>query len=246
VRPPQTHEASSRVRAGDRRGAPPPSPSATRSKVILLAGLTVVVVVIAVAAFVFSQGSTGGKSTATPSATTAPLPTLPPSALTTYRDDEAGFTIKYPAAWKRLTPPVRELRLVVSPGGQESALVRVQMTEQATTPENLGNIKATTDGIVGSNKTAKVLRQNAISVNGMIGYYYLYTFTDEKSGLTGAHAHYFLFQGHKMNSIVLQAIPADNFKNLEGVFTQMLDSFHSDPEPATPSTAPPAPPTTVR
>jgi hypothetical protein len=102
-------------------------------------------------------------------------------------------------------------------------------TEQATTPENLANIKSVTDGSVASEPTTRVLKTDAITLNGLIGYYYLYTFKDRPSGLDGVHAHYFLFKGQRMYSIVFQALPAESFSQLAGLFDQMAESFKVDP-----------------
>jgi hypothetical protein len=171
---------------------------------------------------------------------TTPGPTLPDSAFTEFRDDETGFRIKYPSDWTKLNTPVREMRLVATPNAQDYVQVRVAYLETPVNTQNLANLKAVTDGSIGQNETLQMLDQKPISVNGMIGYYYLYTFTDEKSGLRGAHAHYFLFQGRKMNMIVFQALPVERFQDLKGVFDQMLTSFQSDPE-APQATTPPAP-----
>ena len=99
-----------------------------------------------------------------------------------------------------------------------------------TTVENLPNIKAFTDGIVGSNKSAVILKVQAININGMPGYYYLYTFTDPQTGGQGAHAHYFLFRGRNMYTVVFQAFPSDGFTRLSKVFDQMAESFNTRPD----------------
>jgi hypothetical protein len=115
------------------------------------------------------------------------------------------------------------------------------------TPQNLQNFKAVTDGLVASNSTVTVLKEQAISLNGMLGYYYFYTFQD--GPVTAVHAHYFLFSGNKMNIIVFQTLP-DDFEPMAGKFDKIAESFRSDPNvPPTsvlPSTTSPAPTTTVR
>ena len=62
--------------------------------------------------------------------------------------------------------------------------------------------------LVASNSTVKVLKEQAISLNGMLGYYYFYTFED--GPVTAVHAHYFLFSGNKMNILVFQTLPGAN------------------------------------
>lgn len=215
------------------RAAGPP-----RTKIIVLAALTVVVVILVVVAVLIS-GDAGKKKTAAKPAPDPNSPTtLPASSLTVFHDNETGSTIRYPIGWQRLQAPSRDVRLVASaPGGTAALLLRVERTEQATTPANLANVKAITDGIVGSNNGAQVLKEQAINDNGLIGFYYLYLFKDA-NGLDAVHAHYFLFQGHKMNSIVLEADPGDGFTKLTGLFDQIADSFRSDPEPADTTTTP--------
>lgn len=200
--------------------------------VILLSVLSVVAVVLTIIAV--NLGRSADRKAAAPvttTPTTRPVPTLPDAAFTTFRDDKTGFSIRYPTTWERRIAPHGEVRLYVSNRGAYSALVRVQQFEQPTTPENLGNLRAFTDGSV-AGEGVQVLKVDPVTVNGLIGYRYLYTFVDENSGIQGAHLHYFLFQGRKANSIVFQALPTEEFPQAEGIFNQMLESFRSDPEPA--------------
>lgn len=202
-----------------------------------------------IGAFALAPGGNGppaNTGTTVPGAAT----TVPASELTTFRDDATGFSLKYPRSWRRgEIDPNGEVRLVLLAGGLNGVSVRVQRTEVPTTSENIANIKAVTDGIVGSNPTAKVLNERQVNVNGMPGFYYLYTFTDEVTGAQGAHGHYFLFKGRKMQSIIFQTIPPQDFGQLAAVFDQVAESFQSDPdlEPApavttAPSTTAAAPP----
>ncbi len=78
----------------------------------------------------------------------------------------------------------------------------------------------------------------------MPGYYYLYTFIDGETGAEGAHAHYFLFRGRNMYTLVFQALPSDGFSRLSGVFDQIAASLQTRPDtgPApTETTAAPPP-----
>ena len=65
------------------------------------------------------------------------------------------------------------------------------------TPRTSATSRPFTDGVVGRNKTAKILQQRQVAVDNMPGYYYLYTFIDEETGAEGVHAHYFLFRGRR-------------------------------------------------
>jgi len=212
----------------------PPSEDDTEPRrrtkaVVVLTILSLVVVGAGVGGVIWSRSRSKGSTPPPQAQRSSPSPTLSDGAFVTFKDAEAGFSIRYPRGWTRSQPPVAEIRLWATDGKQFAASVRVTRTEQVTTPANLGNLKAVTDGIVGPG--VQILKQDPITVNGLIGFRYLYTLTDKDSGLTTAHLHYFLFQGHKMNSIVFEALPSETFSRIEGVFDQMLGTFHSDPEP---------------
>ena len=251
-RPPRNRSGGRRSGSGhrpppSRSSGPRPAPSRPpggqpdqRRMVVILSILTAVVVIAAVVAFALASGGNGGTSGgAAPTTTAAPgtPTTLPASQLVTHRDDATGFSIKYPRTWQKADIPADgPVRLVLLAGGLNGVSVRVDRTEVPTTPENLANIKAVTDGIVGTNASAKVLQQREVTFNGMPGYYYLYTFTDEETGAEGAHAHYFLFKGRKMHSLVFQTIPATDFAGLAALFDQVAETFQSDPDLPAPTT----------
>lgn len=162
------------------------------------------------------------------SSTTPPTPgATGPALVTTFRDPETGSSLDYPRSWQRVQVPNATYRLVLDGGNNVGMTLRVFTTDVATTASNLENVKAVTDGVVTSNSTVNILKQQAIQLNGLVGYYYFYTFTDD-AGLPAVHAHYFLFQGRKMNMIVFQT-PPDEFQSLAGTFDKIADSFRSDP-----------------
>lgn len=167
----------------------------------------------------------------------APAPADTPVPVTTFSDPETGFTVEYPRSWRQVEVPVAEYRLAVDGGRNVAFTIRVVPIQTPATAENLENFKAVTDGLVGSNETVQILKQQAISLNGMLGYYYFYTFTD--GAVQAVHAHYFLFSGNKMNILVFQSLP-DDFEGMAATFDRIAESFHSDPDtpPASGSPAP--------
>jgi hypothetical protein len=210
----------------DEVDGPAPEPARSQKRlVIVLSVLTVVVIAAAGFAFVLSSGNKGG----------GPPPTLAdtPAPVTTYKDTATGFTVEYPRAWRKVDVPVAEYRLALDGGSNVAFTIRVVPIATPATAANLENFKAVTDGLVGSNATVNVLKQQAVSLNGMLGYYYFYTFTD--GGVQAVHAHYFLFSGNKMNILVFQALP-DDFQGMAATFDKIAESFRSDPN---------VPPTTV-
>ncbi|MGH9190295.1 MAG: PsbP-related protein [Acidimicrobiales bacterium] len=220
-----------------RRAAPPArrGPS-QRTSVVVLSALTAVVAAVAVGAFMIGSNGQPGAPASGPTTTTttqgnaAGGSTLPPAALRTFRDPETGFSVQYPVAWQQLpSSDDPSVRLRAAASGGDGMSVRVQRFEQPTTAENMDNIQAFGRAVVTSNKSAKVLLEQPVTVDGMPGFYYLYTYADS-SGQEGAHAHYFLFRGRKANQIVFQAVPSSGFDRLAPLFQQIADSFKSDPE----------------
>jgi hypothetical protein len=203
-------------------------------------GLVLLVVVVAVGAYYL--GHRGSKSNSA-SGTTAT--TKAPTDFTAFNDPATGTRLSFPKAWTRLptTDSEADIRLALSAGGSDLVLLRVIPLQSEVTAANLGDLKAVTDAVVSGGKV-QVLQQQQVEVNGLPGYYYLYTYTDAQNGQQGVHAHYFLFQGKKMNSIVFQAEPTSDFQRLATTFDQVANSFHSAPGDPPPGLAP-AIPTTV-
>jgi hypothetical protein len=194
---------------------------------VLLSVLSVLV--ISLAGFGISLASRGDKTPPPASTDDIPVP------MTTFRDAEMGLTVDYPRSWKKVEVPVADYRLVVDGGNEVAFTIRVVPIQIPANASNLENFKAVTDGLVGSNSTVKLLKHQAVSYNGMLGYYYAYTFVD--GTVEAVHSHYFLFSGYKMNIIVFQSLP-DDFEKVAPLFDRIIDSFRSDPN--IPST-PPAP-----
>jgi hypothetical protein len=215
--------------------------------VVLLSVVTVVVISLVVYAFVLKPSEPAGNPSAASQTTTtsvdpsAPGPSLPASAFSRFTSDKQGFSIDYPKDWGVYTAENGALDIDAGGDGDAVSVSLLRRTDVATTVENLPNIKAVTDGIVASNKSAQILKVQAIMVDGMPGYYYLYTFTDGETGAEGAHAHYFLFRGRNMYTMIFQALPSDGFARLSSVFDQMAESLRTVPDNGP---APEATPTT--
>ncbi len=203
-------------------------------------GLVVVVVALAVGAYFLFHRSSGS-----PAPSTAPG-LKAPTDFTTFNDPATGTKISFPKNWTQLPTNggQTDIRLALSAGGSDLVLLRVFPLAGEVTTANLADLKSVTDALLSGGKV-KVLQQQTVNVNGLDGYYYLYTYTDPQNGLEGVHAHYFLFQGKKMNSIVFQAEPSADFERLAPTFDQVANSFHSAPGVMAPNLVPSIPSTTA-
>lgn len=186
--------------------------------------LIVIVAGVLVAAGIAALGAGFGRHSSTSDAGSSPAG--PPPGFVEFQDPKAGFAIAYPAAWQRLRSPDPQVPLLVAQTAQNSFQVRVVELGLPVGPQDLATAKQLTDQIVNAGDTVKLLAQpKEIHLAGLPGFFYLYSFLDPSSGLTGVHSHFFLFQGKNMISLVFQAVPLDQFKSLAPTFDQITGSF---------------------
>lgn len=196
---------------------------------IVVAGLGLMVV--AGAGTLFSVTRDTPRMPATTQARSVAPTVAPTEDLLEFRNDAAGFALSYPKEWVRATAPNPQIVLVAAEhdpaknqGG--SILVRVTPLDAPIDKAKLAEARRATDAIVASAEGV-ALRADPVEteLNGFPGLYYLYTFRDPVSGLTGAHSHYFLFKGQTMISLVLQALPQDDFGRLAPLFDRVVGSL---------------------
>jgi hypothetical protein len=160
----------------------------------------------------------------------APAPAQP-DELVDFRDDQAGFALSYPKAWVRATAPNPQIVLVAAEhdpaknqGG--SILVRVTPLDAPVGKAQLADARKVTDVIVSSSEGVALRAEpTETEQGGLPGLYYLYTFRDPISGLTGVHSHSFLFKDKTMISIVFQALPESDFGRLAPLFDRVAGSL---------------------
>jgi len=146
-----------------------------------------------------------------------------------FRDPAAGFSIALPAGWRRVASADPEVRLLAEDQGS-SMLVRITDLETEVGPERLDAAKRLTDKLVRAAGEVKQLRPpRQVSLGGLPGYLYLYTFTDPATGERGAHAHYFLFRGQTLITIVFQTAPAERLVGLAPLFDRIGDTLRVTP-----------------
>ena len=210
-----------------------PSSSAKR---MVVAGLGIVLVAGAGTWMAAARDTGARRMPATTQArsveATAPAPAQP-DELMEFRDDQAGFVLSYPKAWVRATAPNPQIVLVAAEhdpaknqGG--SILVRVTPLDAPVGKAQLLEARKATDAIVSSSDgVALKTEASETEQGGLPGLYYLYTFRDPVSGLTGVHSHSFLFKDKAMISIVFQALPESDFGRLAPLFDRVAGSLRA-------------------
>lgn len=149
------------------------------------------------------------------------------SELAQFQDPAGAFTLSYPSSWQLLPPTDSQVVLLAASGDGASLLVR----KTPIGPE-LGTAAARklADRVVRSGKNVTYLRApQQVRLGGLPGFLYLYTFDDPSTGARGAHAHYFLFQGTTLITLVFQALPADRILSLASLFDRVAGTFRALP-----------------
>jgi len=196
------------------------SPPKKRSRRLPIVALGVVVLAaVAVAAVLLS--SSPSKPKASPPKNPNPSPGFLP-----FVDQKANLRLSYPPSWTVVKSADADVPLQLNFGaaGLDTLLVRVVPLTTSVDTSNEANIKAFTDAVLsGTNIT--VLKQEAIKVNQVPGYYYLYTLPkDPATGITLVHSHFFVFPPHEMVSLTFQTVNAD-FAGLAPTFDKVVSSL---------------------
>lgn len=159
----------------------------------------------------------------------APRPsasTTPAAALTTYTDVEKHFRISFPKSWGRTTEPKGGVVLHVS--GRSAVSVHEFALAQQVNTKNVSDMRAVTSAILSTpDARLNVLTSRVVRIGRLTGLYYLYSFPSGKQ--EGVHAHYFLFNGSRMYTLVFQALPATDFQALAKTFDAVAESFVTTP-----------------
>lgn len=159
-----------------------------------------------------------------PVATLAPAG--PPAGFEQFTSEDAGFSIAYPAEWRRLQSRDPQVKLIATMNGRDSFLVRVVTLGSPVQPDQLDDVRPFTDDVVTATAGVKLVTDpKQIALAGLPGWFYLYTFEDSRSRLRGVHSHYFLFRGRTMFTLVFQGLPLERFPELAPTFDQIAGTF---------------------
>lgn len=152
----------------------------------------------------------------------------PAATLVPYEDSERTFVAAYPSNWRLVSSSGNGLVLLATGPGGASLLVREAPLHGQVTAANLGAGRRLADRAVNSGQQVRQLRApQRVTLGGLPGYLYLYTFYDPQSGERGAHAHYFLFDGETLITLVFQALPASDIFSLAPEFDRIAATFRA-------------------
>ncbi len=201
-------------------------------------GLTTLVLIVGL--FV----AISGDKEPSPSPGDKPRPAAP-GPMETFTDQEGGFTLRYPKAWRRIPVPSEgsDLRLVLStgsanpaPAGEQNPTGEDGMWVRVIAPDKIdqkinefdAEIKALTGDKACGAEGSACLRQERVTIAGMNGVRYIYTSPDAASGQDSVHVQYFLRRGGgNLYVLVFQAVPPADLEALAPSFDEVLASFQA-------------------
>lgn len=160
-----------------------------------------------------------------------------PANWVTFKDDQAGVSISYPKSWTKFSTPGDEYARLAAGARDSGDLLRLRVIPVPTTidPATVFQLKESFDKYVNTERV-NVIKQQQITLNGLVGWHYLYTFADPDGG-SGIQSRYLLANGAKIDDLVFQALPKEDFKDLAKLFDKIAGTFRSTPR-AQPSPAP--------
>jgi hypothetical protein len=145
-----------------------------------------------------------------------------------------GFSLRYPAAWTRVSEGTSSTGGSGSTADSESTVLRISdqnafsirtfaLQKPVSNPQ-LADMRAVTDAIL-STPGAKltIIDVQSVEVGGLPAVYYLYYFPSGQQ--QGIHAHYFVFNGARMYSMVFQVVPPSQFPTYAAAFDAVVASF---------------------
>jgi hypothetical protein len=153
-------------------------------------------------------------------------PTAAAPSFASFKDPSGLFQGDYPSTWKRVQTGNPSIVLLAQGPNGASYLVQKSTVTAPVGLANLAAAKKFTDRVVHSGSQVKLLRPPIeLTLGGLPGFLYLYTFADPSTGDIGAHAHYFLFDGKTVITLVFQSLPSNTFEAEAPLFDQIAKTF---------------------
>jgi hypothetical protein len=149
--------------------------------------------------------------------------------LVAFDDPARAISISHPPGWRRVAsgdPAV----VFLAEGDNASMLVRTADLGVEIRPEDLDTAKDVSDDLVRAGQHKLLRPPKQVTLGGLPGYLYLYTFPDPVTGQRGAHAHYFLFRDQTLITLVFQTVPAERFAASAPLFDRIGETLRAKPD----------------
>lgn len=149
------------------------------------------------------------------------------------RDD--GFAIDLPGNWvfleqEQVDPQIK--MVVGEEGTQNNLRVRVSPLPQPVvvdddTPDTVvAQLQGEFDRYIDNGENVRdVIQRSRVKINGVHGWWYLYSFNNAGGEEEGVHSHFFMLGGDKLYTLVFQVLPATGYSKYAGTFDKMISSF---------------------
>lgn len=226
----------------DQLGINQPDPEPAQRRYLKISPLAALVFTLAVLlggvgiAFAFAPGRSSNLPSTSPGESakgqSTAYPVVPNAAGTMTLDvPDQGYALDYPTAWIMAdtgsgAPGSGDgsQPIVLQISGDNAFSISTFPLEKPVAKSELADMRAVTDAIL-STPEAKltILDVRSTEVGGLPAVYYLYYFPSGKQ--QGIHAHYFIFDGVRMHSMVFQVVPASQFQKYAAAFDAVVATF---------------------
>lgn len=163
-------------------------------------------------------------------------------------DREAGYSLELPQNWQFFEQQQEDpqIRMVAGVSGTQNNLrvravpLPLPVVIDDATPDNVvAELQAQFDKYIDDGENVReVIQRQRVRINGVQGWWYLYSFNDSAGQEEGIHSHFFMLGGNQMYVLVFQVLPASNYGNYAGIFDEIISSFRLINPAASPSPSP--------
>ena len=211
--------------AGTGAGPRPPGIRPPSARLLWIIGGVVAVIALVAAGVVTWQVTQSDSAAVRQVSGTRMVPDPQDHSLIDFTDPGTRIRLRFPASWSTKGVGGADVRLLAGPGGGDLMSVRVVTLDTgSSSAPSPSSVRPYLDTIV-EQPTVRIVQRDQIVMDGLKGWYYVYTFTDSTTRKEGVHAQYFLLRGSELYSIVFQALPATGFSRLAPVYQKVANSI---------------------